>query len=59
MAITLRDVQRMKDQGERIAMVTAYDYASARIADRAGVHRCCWWAIRSAWSCTAIPPPCR
>ncbi len=37
MPITLRDVQRMKDQGERIAMVTAYDYASARIADRAGV----------------------
>ncbi len=37
MAITLRDVQRMKDQGERIAMVTAYDYPSARIADRAGV----------------------
>ena len=27
----------MKDQGERIAMVTAYDYPSARIADRAGV----------------------
>ena len=37
MPVTLRDVQRMKDQGERIAMVTAYDYASARIADRAGV----------------------
>ena len=36
MPITLRDVQRMKDQGERIAMLTAYDYASARIADRAG-----------------------
>ncbi len=36
MPITLRDVQRMKDQGERIAMVTAYDYASARLADRAG-----------------------
>ena len=37
MPITLRDVQRMKDQGERIAMVTAYDYASGQIADRAGV----------------------
>ena len=36
MPITLRDVQRMKDQGERIAMLTAYDYPSARIADRAG-----------------------
>ena len=37
MPTTLRDVQRMKDQGERIAMVTAYDYPSARIAERAGV----------------------
>ena len=36
MPITLRDVQRMKDQGERIAMITAYDHASARLADRAG-----------------------
>ena len=37
MPITLRDVQRMKDQGERIAMVTAYDYASARLASRAAI----------------------
>ena len=37
MRINLRDVQRMKDRGERIAMVTAYDYPSARLADRAGV----------------------
>src|SRR5579875_3091280 len=37
MPTTLRDVQRMKDQGERIAMVTVYDYPSARIAERAGV----------------------
>ena len=37
MPITLRDVQRMKDRGERIAMVTAYDYASASLSDRAGV----------------------
>jgi 3-methyl-2-oxobutanoate hydroxymethyltransferase len=36
MRITLRDLQRMKDQGERIAMVTAYDHPSARLADRAG-----------------------
>ena len=37
MPTTLRDVQRMKEQGERIAVVTAYDYPSARIAERAGV----------------------
>jgi 3-methyl-2-oxobutanoate hydroxymethyltransferase len=36
MRTTLRDLQRMKDQGERIAMITAYDYPSARLADRAG-----------------------
>jgi 3-methyl-2-oxobutanoate hydroxymethyltransferase len=33
---TLHDLQRMKDHGEKIAMVTAYDYPSSRIADRAG-----------------------
>ncbi len=37
MPITLRDVQRMKDQGERIVMLTSYDFTSAQIADRAGV----------------------
>jgi 3-methyl-2-oxobutanoate hydroxymethyltransferase len=37
MRITLRDLQRMKAAGERIAMLTAYDYASALIAERAGV----------------------
>jgi len=36
MRTTLRDLRRMKDQGERIAMITAYDYPSARLADRAG-----------------------
>lgn len=37
MRVTLRDLQRMKDRGERIAMVTAYDHPSARVAERAGV----------------------
>ncbi len=36
MRTTLRDLQRMKGQGERIVMVTAYDHPSARLADRAG-----------------------
>jgi len=35
--ITILDVQKMKARGERIPMVTAYDYTSAQIADRAGV----------------------
>jgi 3-methyl-2-oxobutanoate hydroxymethyltransferase len=37
MRMTLCDVQRMKAERSRIAMVTAYDYPSARLADRAGV----------------------
>ncbi len=35
--ITVRDVVRAKQRGERIVMVTAYDYPSARIVDEAGV----------------------
>ena len=37
MRITLRDLQAMKAAGERIAMLTAYDAPSARLAERAGV----------------------
>lgn len=35
--ITAEQIRRMKVQGERIAMLTAYDYPSARILDAAGV----------------------
>jgi 3-methyl-2-oxobutanoate hydroxymethyltransferase len=34
---TILEIQKLKDRGERIPMVTAYDYTSAQIADRAGV----------------------
>ncbi len=34
---TVLDMQRMKQAGERIAVITAYDFPSARIAGRAGV----------------------
>ena len=37
MRTTLLDIRRMKKAGRRIPMLTAYDYPSARIADRAGV----------------------
>ncbi|HXA40126.1 MAG TPA: 3-methyl-2-oxobutanoate hydroxymethyltransferase [Phenylobacterium sp.] len=37
MRTTLLDIRKMKANGRRIAMLTAYDYAAARIADRAGV----------------------
>jgi 3-methyl-2-oxobutanoate hydroxymethyltransferase len=33
---TPQDLQKLKDRGERIVMVTAYDHPSARLADRAG-----------------------
>jgi 3-methyl-2-oxobutanoate hydroxymethyltransferase len=36
MRIALADLARMKAQGTRIGVITAYDLASARIADRAG-----------------------
>jgi len=34
---TILKVQKMKQRGERIPMVTTYDYTSAQIADRAGI----------------------
>jgi len=34
---TIRDVRRLLDSGEPIPMVTAYDYTSALLADRAGI----------------------
>ncbi|NCC32710.1 MAG: 3-methyl-2-oxobutanoate hydroxymethyltransferase [Chloroflexia bacterium] len=37
MRTTILDIQKLKDRGERIPMVTAYDYTSAQIADRAGI----------------------
>src|ERR1700733_14625003 len=35
--ITIRDLQSAKDAGERWAMLTAYDYSTARVFDEAGV----------------------
>ncbi len=37
MRTTIRDIAMMKRRGKRIAMITAYDYTSARIVERAGV----------------------
>jgi len=37
MRMTLRDIQKMKTNGEPIAMLTAYDATSARLSDLAGV----------------------
>ena len=35
--VTVRDIAAMKSQGEKIPMVTAYDYVSARLADQAEI----------------------
>ncbi|WP_040157564.1 3-methyl-2-oxobutanoate hydroxymethyltransferase [Mobilicoccus massiliensis] len=37
MRTTLRDIARLHAEGTRFTMVTAYDYTSARIAERAGI----------------------
>ena len=35
--VTVRDIARMKAKAEKIPMLTAYDYTTARLADEAGI----------------------
>lgn len=35
--VTVSDIQQMRDRGERITMLTAYDYPTAKLADQAGI----------------------
>lgn len=37
MRITIRDLRQMKARGEKIPMITAYDYTSARLVEQAGI----------------------
>ena len=37
MRVTIRDLKKMKRRGERIPMITAYDYTSAKIVEEAGI----------------------
>ena len=37
MRVTIGQIQEMKDKGKKIPMLTAYDYATARFIDEAGV----------------------
>src|SRR5437870_3685451 len=37
MSITVRDLRMFKERGDRFAMLTAYDYPTARILDEAGI----------------------
>jgi 3-methyl-2-oxobutanoate hydroxymethyltransferase len=38
MRITVNDIKQMKAKKEKIAMITAYDYTTAKLADEAGIH---------------------
>lgn len=35
---TVSTFQKMKDEGKRISMLTAYDYSTAKLEDEAGIH---------------------
>jgi len=37
MRITINQIKEMKQRGEKIAMLTAYDYSTAKIVDEAGI----------------------
>ncbi len=37
MRVTINQIKEMKQKGEKIAMLTAYDYSTAKIVDEAGV----------------------
>jgi 3-methyl-2-oxobutanoate hydroxymethyltransferase len=37
MRVTINQIKEMKQKGERIAMLTAYDYTTAKIVDEAGI----------------------
>ncbi|MBI4282331.1 MAG: 3-methyl-2-oxobutanoate hydroxymethyltransferase [Chloroflexi bacterium] len=37
MRVTINDIKEMKARGEKVAMLTAYDFTSARIVDKAGM----------------------
>ena len=45
---TVQTLQAMKERGEKIAMLTCYDYTMAKLMDAAGALTPFWWAIRSA-----------
>ncbi|TEU02998.1 MAG: 3-methyl-2-oxobutanoate hydroxymethyltransferase, partial [Dehalococcoidia bacterium] len=37
MRVTIGEIREMKQRGEKIPMLTAYDYATAKLVDEAGV----------------------
>jgi 3-methyl-2-oxobutanoate hydroxymethyltransferase len=37
MRVSITQIREMKQKGERICMLTAYDYSTARLIDEAGI----------------------
>ena len=37
MRVTINDIKQMRERGEKIAMLTAYDYSTAKLVDEAGI----------------------
>ena len=37
MSVTVSTFQTMKQKGEKISMITAYDYTTARLVDESGI----------------------
>ena len=37
MRVTVNDIREMKEKGEKVTMVTAYDYSTAKIVDQVGI----------------------
>jgi len=38
MRVTINQIKEMKQKGEKIVMLTSYDYVTAQIVDKAGIH---------------------
>ena len=52
-------VARARKGGEPFSMLTAYDFAFARIFDAGRASTCCWSATRSATSVQGTTRRCR
>ena len=56
---TVVTLQQKKDRGERITMLTAYDFPTARILDDGRRSTRCSSATRWRWWCSATTRRCR
>ena len=54
--VTTKRIADMRIAGEKIAMITAYDYTMATLVDQAGIDIILVGTV-PATSCRAMPPP--